>query len=321
MALSETQLVDLTRRAHMRVLTVRSGAGARVGALWDRLAPIGDTAAAQFADTAAQLVVAGQVSVSTSTAGYLSVATGARGPSTPLSGPMLRGGVDPVEVYQRAIVTARTALAAGKPLAEALRIGRDRATSTAETDVMLAQRAQIDAWAQANQIVGYRRVLTGKSCLLCAVASTQRYHRDDLMPIHQRCDCGVSPIIGAADPGRIINRPLHEKLKQAGVIDDLSLQQALPKAREALANAEARRDRWRTELRNGIADQERETRVEQRIAKWDETVKARRGRVQRLEDIRSTTGPSSHIVVSEHGELGPVLTRPGDKFTAENDLG
>lgn len=26
------------------------------------------------------------------------------------------------------------------------------------------------------------------------------------------------------------------------------------------------------------------------------------------------------VKVQTHGELGPVLTRPGDKFTSENDL-
>jgi hypothetical protein len=54
--------------------------------------------------------------------------------------------------------------------------------------------------------VGYRRVLEGAySCGLCILASTQRYHKQDLMPVHPGCDCSVAPIIGTQDPGRTIN--------------------------------------------------------------------------------------------------------------------
>jgi hypothetical protein len=38
------------------------------------------------------------------------------------------------------------------------------------------------------------------------VASTQRYHKGDLLPIHPGCDCGEMPLYGTDDPGQIINQ-------------------------------------------------------------------------------------------------------------------
>lgn len=336
-ALSEAQLLDLTQRAHARVLAVRSGTGARVGAVWDRLAPIGDASAAEFADAAAQLVEAGQVAVSRSTSGFLRTATGVQGPTSPLSGPVLRGGTSTVEVYQRAVVTARSALAAGKTLGEALRIGRDRATSTAETDVMLAQRAQIDAWAQAQIVTAYRRVLTGNSCELCQIASTQRYWVGNLMPIHQRCDCGVAPIEAPAKSkwrrgpdgrrafarGQVIDREFLDELKANGTADRVSaakhrqwVRGELGRVERHLEVAQRRVEELRAELRAGISDQARETRVEERLDKWRQKVKAHEARIAELKHENVRLGPAVH----QHGELGPVLTDPNHKFTGPSDF-
>ena len=55
----------------------------------------------------------------------------------------------------------------------------------------------------------YRRVLTGReNCALCVVASTQRYYRGDLLPIHPGCDCGVQPL----PPGLAVNQVIDEDL-------------------------------------------------------------------------------------------------------------
>ena len=67
-----------------------------------------------------------------------------------------------------------------------------------------------------GRFTAHRRVLTGRSCMFCATASTQRYRVDQLMPLHNHCDCAVAPIIGDADPGQIINHDLLGSLKKAG---------------------------------------------------------------------------------------------------------
>jgi hypothetical protein len=69
---------------------------------------------------------------------------------------------------------------------------------------------------QDDRIHFYRRVLTGRSCMFCATASTQRYRGSDLMPLHGRCDCAVAPIFGDEDPGQVINHQVLSKLKAKG---------------------------------------------------------------------------------------------------------
>jgi hypothetical protein len=128
----------------------------------------------------------------------------------------VRGGVDPAEVYARPFRTLWQALKDGKDFPAALAQGRLRAWQLAATDLQLAKtHAMRAAFSADDRVVGYRRVLKGKSCGLCVVASTQRYHRSQLMPIHPGCDCGTAPIVAGHDPGQVINRPLLENVHAA----------------------------------------------------------------------------------------------------------
>ena len=104
-----------------------------------------------------------------------------------------------------------TALAAGKPLPQAAAEGRLRLTQLIGGDMQLAKvhasRQSMRGYPAEGQF--YRRVLTGReNCALCVVASTQRYYRDDLMPIHPGCDCGVQPL----PPGLAVNQVIDEDL-------------------------------------------------------------------------------------------------------------
>lgn len=203
---------------------LRLAAAVAVGRAWDRFANVDDTSASRFAETAAGIALAAQTQTAAAVDGYIALALGTvTGEGSPagvdaasVTGAAVRAGAEPVEVYHRPIVTARSALSEGKSWVEAIAIGRARAVQTAATDVSLTQRAAtVQAVGANDRIVGYRRTLTGTSCALCATASTQRYRRGDLMPIHAGCDCGVAPIIGDRDPGQVINRPLVQQLKQA----------------------------------------------------------------------------------------------------------
>ena len=206
--------------AHERFLRLQDGIGVAVGRLWDVFGGVDDKAFEQFparaavAVSAAQRQASGLVDSSWSRiAALLGVNLAPLG--LQLAGADLRG-TDPVEVYRRPVVTARAALADGRSWLDAVAAARARAVSTASTDVSLAQRGAADAWASADRVVGYRRVLSGRSCLMCATASTQRYRHGDLMPIHGHCDCGVAPIIGDHDPGHVINRGLLRDLRKQG---------------------------------------------------------------------------------------------------------
>lgn len=174
----------------------------------------------------------------------------------------LRKGVGTSLVYSRPFVDMRTALSQGKTVKESIEAGARRAAYLASTEVQLARRqAGLQARNSNDRIVGYIRTLTGmENCALCYVASTQRYRRGELMPIHPGCDCGEMPIFGTQDPGQVINEvrleAIHENVEQ----------------------------------RFGVSD-----------------------RSARAIDYRA-------IKITEHGEMGPMLTVRGDKFTDPADL-
>lgn len=198
----------------LRAETVR-----RVLAVWDAYGGVSDADAERFVRAVVPIVEGAQVATAGLNAGYVATLVRAElgsAPSFAASDVTGLRGVPTDEVYLRAIVAARTASSRGVRLAEALSAGRLRAESLVGTDLALAQReATMQVLGQDDRIVGYRRVLTGLSCAFCATASTQRYSTEDLMPIHNNCDCGVVPIIGLSDPGRVMNRQLVDDLKSA----------------------------------------------------------------------------------------------------------
>lgn len=134
-----------------------------------------------------------------------------------LSTAALRNGANVKEVYTRPFVQMRMALAKGEQFSDALLTGSQTATSLARTEVQLSKRkASLFARRANDNIVGYLRTLTGsENCALCYVASTQRYRKGDLMPIHPGCDCGEMPIYGDSDPGQVIDQQLLDKSHQA----------------------------------------------------------------------------------------------------------
>jgi hypothetical protein len=126
-------------------------------------------------------------------------------------------GVAAADVYRRAGPTVWSSLSRGDTLTWAVRQGLNRALSMGATDLQLARtHASHHILTRKNTVRGYRRVLTGsKSCGLCIVAATQRYHRSQLLPIHPGCSCGVVPIYGDTDPGQVIDPDTLEGVHQA----------------------------------------------------------------------------------------------------------
>jgi len=129
----------------------------------------------------------------------------------------LRNGAAAREVYRRPFVDLYTALDKGNLMSEAIALGANRISSIASTDVQLARRnAGFGVRSRNSRIVGFARTLTGaENCALCFVASTQRYTRGDLLPIHPGCDCGEMPIYGNQDPGQVIDQLRLDATHQA----------------------------------------------------------------------------------------------------------
>lgn len=181
--------------------------------VWDSLTSWRTPDIVGFSRRVAPLVTGTQAHLAALTVAFLAAqlrAAGVQPPPSPklLTGPALRNGTPTLKVYERPGVQVWTDLSNGSTLGQAVAAGRNRARQLAETDTQLAStHAAKQVLAAAPHVVGYRRVLTGPhSCALCVVASTQRYHKADLMPIHPGCDCTVAPIVGSEDPGRVLDQ-------------------------------------------------------------------------------------------------------------------
>lgn len=180
---------ELSIRYQRRHALLALEAARRIGRAWG--AP-----AAEFAQIAAAIDAGAHEQAVALADAYMAAAVGA----APL-------GVDPAtvgrqvdrdELWQRPAKQARMHTTA---------TGLAYAQQLARTNVTLAARDTWHRWTSTDdRIVGYRRVLRGgRNCGLCIVASTQRYHRKQLQPIHSNCRCTVEPIVGAQDPGQIID--------------------------------------------------------------------------------------------------------------------
>lgn len=120
--------------------------------------------------------------------------------------------LDPGEPYGRAAEAYRyQVVAKGTPNERARAYALVRIAALAETDVTLAVREQYrKSLAGIPGVTGWRRIVrpdrseTGP-CGLCVVAADRVYKIEELKPIHNGCVCEVLPIIGANDPGLVLN--------------------------------------------------------------------------------------------------------------------
>lgn len=200
-----------------RLLTV-------LGATWLGLAAWRSTDIDRFLSTALPMVAGAQRLMGTLTDAYLSrvmsILTGSPTapvglPTAAVSGEALRG-VPPAEVYRRPFVSTWTALSNGQSLDQAVQAGQHRLRSVASTDLQLAKtHSAAVAMQRMPHITGYRRVPDAKACALCLIASTQRYHKADLMPIHPGCGCDVEPLTGSEPEGQVIDRDLLNRVHEA----------------------------------------------------------------------------------------------------------
>lgn len=211
--------------AQHQALTVRlqERLKAIVAGLWDGLADVDDAAMADWLGQIIPLVTAAETHGAADMAGYLALVVAEMTNTPPrfagvaanlVTGAIIRQGTAPEAVYARPLIQTRSLLANGVSIDEALQAGRVRALSLAATDTQSARvYAARHVMETEPRIQGYRRNLTGgHSCGLCVVASTRRYHKQELLPRHPGCDCGVLPIVGGHDPGQVINRPLLDQL-------------------------------------------------------------------------------------------------------------
>jgi hypothetical protein len=273
---------------------------------FDRLTSWRDDDAEAFASSAADLVEGAQQAMASITDAYLAaLLTDLLGVDVQPLGvdlPADLRGVDAREVYRRPFVQIWTDLAGGALLNAAIAAGRRRAEGLATTDLQLAKthasRIVLERQEEAGQrrrggrrVVGYRRVLTGReNCAMCVLASTQRYHVKDLLPIHPACDCAVAPIVGRQDPGQTINSVTVTEGAQAVTTTDAGVNVF---SGDQLVDIGRLLEPLHEEIlkRFGLSD-----------------------RGGRRIDYRKI------LTVHEHGEVGPVLAVKGQRFTGPSGI-
>lgn len=110
-----------------------------------------------------------------------------------VTGPVLRNGTPPEQVYARPVVDVRRELRRRRRIDRARETARKRAVVLADTDAVLAHRFAAASAFEALGFQHYRRVPTGRSCDLCRTAAENVYNVAQLLPIHPHCDCRVLP--------------------------------------------------------------------------------------------------------------------------------
>lgn len=144
----------------------------------------------RFVARVVPVVESGQKQIGGLTNAYLASMARLSGLTPPPAKPMKTGkalrGIEPHEVYRRPGNATWYALSEGSSLDEAVRVGGTRLDELVSTDMQMAGvNAAFDALSGDERVVGYMRVInSGNPCELCMLASTQRYTREDLMPIH-----------------------------------------------------------------------------------------------------------------------------------------
>lgn len=195
-----------------------------------------DAAMAAWASEALALAEGAQAEIGGLTAAYLAeIETAVQPAAAPaaldvidLTTTEALRGVDGSDVWARPATTVWTEIAHGTSLALAGARGLARAVNLAETNLQLAHTHTVAEATRASKVTtGFTRVPRGgRSCALCLLASTQRYHRGDLMPIHPGCHCAVNPIIDGDPAARVIDagrlEAVHRTIEEATGRRDLS---------------------------------------------------------------------------------------------------
>lgn len=196
------QLAEAHIRAQKRL---RDAAVRAVSTAWQQLPAYNEQDVPRFLNMAIPAVTAAQRQSALVTNAYLARAI--RRPVAPLdvaavTGPAVRAGTPPEEVYRRPFVTVWTSLKAGNQLEDAIAAGLARAAGSAAMDVQLTMRATLQyVGMREDRILGYARVPDGDACNFCQLISGQRYTVEDLMPVHNNCVAGSTSVWAASPPG------------------------------------------------------------------------------------------------------------------------
>ncbi|MFE6493427.1 hypothetical protein [Streptomyces sp. NPDC057748] len=214
-------LTRLDRQYGTAVRSVWTSTLGRTARAWTDLGSWRDTDVRRFERTALPGLLAGQRQVASLTATYLEQLyreIDGNGRRVDLDFDKVTGralrDVDPEAVYRRPFKEVWAALGNDVSFDEALNRGAHRLETIAKTDLQLARTHTVREVGEQTPRFAYTvRELQGEyDCALCMIASTQRYLKRDLAPIHPGCDCLVKLVTADEDPGQVIDEEKLERI-------------------------------------------------------------------------------------------------------------
>jgi hypothetical protein len=202
-------MVALTRRHQEQLRRLRNWAAFRLGRAWDLLPGYDRKNIPAWLDATASTIDDTQASALASANGFYSLLTGARSPAIAVA------DIGSVGDLEGPFLAHWHALAEGRDFDEAVQAGRNAAEAEGEYVAQSTARRTGDVFTErtGERVIGWRRVLTGKSCRWCATVAGQRYNTAESADFgHRRCDCTAVPILRHADPGLVINKPIRDQV-------------------------------------------------------------------------------------------------------------
>lgn len=190
----------LTRRHGARQRRLASAAAASAGRAWRRLDPADLTRSwrGRVGPAVVATTAVGQLAAAEAAAAYLdqfgeappgglSVNADALAGVTPQGTPISAPLYSPV-------VGVKQRIAAGEPLAEAMRREQARLLVVVATMVADAGRYAAGIAVTARGLAGYERVVTPPACARCVVLAGRLYRWSRGFQRHPRCDCTMRPV-------------------------------------------------------------------------------------------------------------------------------
>lgn len=195
--------VAVTRRRQSQLSKIADATGNGLKRRWSAMDSHERADEAKWVESATPIVAAGQNQAISTQGAYLGLRLG--GPvQVDRKAALAAAAVDMREPF----IAFATALRQGSSLEDAVLSGALRAQGLGESAAYWAARAANNA-VDDPRIVGWTRTLTGNACAWCVLVAGQTYKTAESASFgHQRCDCGVDPIIGDSNPGRFINDEL-----------------------------------------------------------------------------------------------------------------
>ncbi len=180
-----------------RALTAaqRDRTKAVVGGVWLRMTSWSDAAKDDMLAQVVPVVLGAQQATASATSAFLQSYMGQAVDidTSQLVGAALRNGVDPVDVYARAVTEARAVYSRSKLVDLAVNAGMTQLMGTVDTDLQLTATHTSQQVMGAAGVKVYRRATRPGACPLCVADSDRVYHVAQLLPLHRGCHCVPVP--------------------------------------------------------------------------------------------------------------------------------